>query len=126
MRTGLVWRLLQDTSFCQPIDLCPTWGLGFPGGTRGKESACQCRRCKRHGLNPWVGKIPWGMKRQPTPVFLPRKLHEKGELAGYSPWGHKELDTTEHMCSSKTTWGLTLFFCFAIQLWLTIAYTVSY
>jgi len=33
--------------------------LGFPGGTRGKESACQCRRYKRRRFDPWVGKIPW-------------------------------------------------------------------
>ena len=32
---------------------------GFPTGTFGKESACQCRRCKRHSFNPWVEKIPW-------------------------------------------------------------------
>ena len=32
---------------------------GFPGGTSGKEPACQCRRYKRHGFNLWVGKIPW-------------------------------------------------------------------
>ena len=31
---------------------------GFPGGTVGKEATCQCRRCKRYGLNPWVWKIP--------------------------------------------------------------------
>ena len=32
--------------------------LGFPGGTSGKESACQCRRCKRRGLDPRVRRIP--------------------------------------------------------------------
>ena len=32
--------------------------VGFPGGTSGKEPACQCRRPKRHGFDPWVGKIP--------------------------------------------------------------------
>ena len=32
---------------------------GFPGGVSGKEPACQCRRQKRCGYNPWVGKIPW-------------------------------------------------------------------
>ena len=32
--------------------------LGFPGGACGKEPACQCKRCKRRGLDPWVGKIP--------------------------------------------------------------------
>ena len=34
------------------------WGMGFPGGTGGKESACQCRRCKRSEFDPWVRKIP--------------------------------------------------------------------
>ena len=34
---------------------------------------------------------------QPTPVFMPGKSHGQGSLWGYSPWGHKELDTTEHL-----------------------------
>ena len=42
---------------------------------------------------PVVGKIPWRRKWQPTPVFLPGKSHRRRSLAGYSPWGHKELDT---------------------------------
>ena len=63
----------------------------------GKESACPCRRCKKCGFNPWVGKTPWSTKRQPTPVFLPGKFHGQGSLAGYSPWDHKELDTTEQV-----------------------------
>ena len=32
---------------------------------------------------------------QPTPVFLPGKSHGQRSLVGYSPWGHKDLDTTE-------------------------------
>ena len=44
--------------------------LGVPGGTSGKESACQCRRHKKYGFDPWVGKIPWRRKWQPIPVFL--------------------------------------------------------
>ena len=51
---------------------------GFPGGASGKEPACQCRRRKRHRFNPWVGKIPWRRKWQPTPVFLPRESHGQG------------------------------------------------
>ena len=43
----------------------------------------------------WVGKMPWSRKWQPTPVFLPGKLHGQGSLAGCSPWGHKESDMTE-------------------------------
>ena len=38
----------------------------------------------------WVGKIPWRTERLPTPAFWPGVLHGL-----YSPWGHKELDTTE-------------------------------
>ena len=54
----------------------------------GEESTCQCKRCR---YNPWVGKIPWRRKWQPTPVFLPGKSCEKRILAGYSPWGHKRV-----------------------------------
>ena len=46
-------------------------------------------------FHPWVRKIPWRRKWQPTPVFLPGKSHRQRSLVGYSPWGHKELDTTE-------------------------------
>ena len=37
---------------------------------------------------------PWRSKWQPTPVFLSGKFHGQRSLAGYSPWGHKELNTT--------------------------------
>ena len=60
-----------------------------------KKSACKCRRCKRCRLDPWVGTIPWGRNGQPTPVVLPGKSHGRRSLAGYSPWGRRELDTTE-------------------------------
>ena len=52
---------------------------GFPGGTNGKEPTCQCRRHKRCGFKPWVGKILWRRAWQPIPVFLP----------GESPWTDK-------------------------------------
>ena len=58
---------------------------GFPGGSVSKESACQYRRHKRCGFDPWVGKIPWKRKWQSTPIFLPRKFHGQRSLAGYSP-----------------------------------------
>ena len=48
-------------------------------------------------FDPWVGKIPWRRKWQPTPVFLPEKSHGWRSLVGYSPWGHKESDTTERL-----------------------------
>ena len=49
--------------------------LGFPGGASGKEPICQCRRCKRHGFNPWVGKIPRRKAWQPTQVSFPRESY---------------------------------------------------
>ena len=63
---------------------------------RARESECQWRRCRRCGFVPWVGKMPWSRKWQPTPVFLPGKLHGERTLAGHSPWGHQESDATEH------------------------------
>ena len=47
------------------------------------------------GFDPWVRKILWRRKWQPTLVFLPGKFHGWRILIGYSPWGHKESDTTE-------------------------------
>ena len=52
---------------------------------------------RRPRFYPWVGKIPWRRKWQPTPVsvFLPGKSHGQRSPEGYSPWGHKESDVTE-------------------------------
>ena len=80
--------------------------MGFPGGTSGKESTCQCRGYKRWGFVPWLGKISWRRKWWPTPLFLPAKSYGQRSLARYGPWGHKESDTTErlsthtHVCLS--------------------------
>ena len=60
----------------------------LPRWLSGKESTCQYRRRRRRGFNPWVSKIPWRRKWQPTPVFLPGKYYGQRSLAGYSPWGH--------------------------------------
>ena len=46
------------------------------------------------GSIPGSGKSP-GVGSGNPPVFLPGKFHEQRKLAGYSPWGHKESDTTE-------------------------------
>ena len=71
--------------------------MGFPGGASGKESIYPCRRLKRRGFDPWVGKIPWRRKWHPTPVFLPGESHGQRDLVGYSPWGRKELGMTEQL-----------------------------
>ena len=57
----------------------------------GKKSSWQYRRC---WFEPWVGKIPWRRKWQPTPIFLPGKSQGQRSLVAYSPWSHK--DTIEH------------------------------
>ena len=57
--------------------------LAFPDGASSKESACQCRRCKRPGFGPCVGKFPWRKQWQPAPIFLPGKIpwaEEPGRL----------------------------------------------
>ena len=81
--------------------------MGLPGGLAGKEPTYQCKSCKRHKFSPWVGKIPWRRKWQPTLVFLPGKFHGQRRLVSYSLWGRKESDINEdmcvhtHMCSTK-------------------------
>ena len=48
---------------------------------------------------PTLGRSPdpWRKAWQPTPVFLPGEFHGQRSLDGYSPWGHKVLDTTEKL-----------------------------
>ena len=48
-------------------------------------------------FNPWVGKIFWRRKWQPTLLLLPGKFHGWRSMVGYSPWGLKESDTTEQL-----------------------------
>ena len=63
--------------------------MGFPSGSDGKESVCQCGRA---GFNPWVGKIPWRREWLPTPGLWP------GEFQGlYSLWDYEEPDRTEQL-----------------------------
>jgi len=60
--------------------------------------------CRRLGLDPWVRKIPWRRKWQPTPVLLPGKSHGWRRLVGYSPQGRKESDMTERLHFSLQNW----------------------
>ena len=93
----------EGSNFSMPFTM--HFGVSFlniailPRRLSGKEPVCQCRRCKRCRFNPWVGKIPWSRKWQPTPVFLPGRFHGQRSLVGYSPWGCKGLDVTEQLCT---------------------------
>ena len=84
------------------------WHSGLPWWLSGKEPACQCRRHKRHRFDPWVRKIPWRRKRQPTPVFLPGKFQGWRNLASYSPWGRRaeyNSATKQQQILSGKTWS---------------------
>ena len=87
---------------------------GPPRRLSGKESACQCRKC---GFNPWVRKIPYRRKWQPTPVFLPGESHGQrkgvwnslgrtrtGELFA-CPGIWQELPPTWGSCERGESWG---------------------
>ena len=93
---GLFWEWPDQCSLSFPLNItCPRSWSCFPGGTSGKEPTCQCRRQKRCEFDPWVRKIPWRREWQPTPVLLPGESRRQRDLAGFSPQGHKESDTTE-------------------------------
>ena len=80
-------------------------------------------------FDPWVRKAPWRRKWQPTPIFLPGESHGQRSLVGYSPWGHKESDTTERTAHKS----LLEYICFPgthnsnIRIWnLTVADTARW
>ena len=91
----LEWKKKKSKSRIRIMESI-TQGWRLPGGTSGKEPACQCRRHKRLRFDPGVRKISWSRKRQPTPAFLLGKFHYQRSFRSYRPWGHNESDTTEH------------------------------
>ena len=68
---------------------------GLPRGSGSKVSACNAGDL---GSIPGLGRFPLeSREEQPTLVFLPGEFHGQRSLTGYSPWGHKESDTTEQL-----------------------------
>ena len=91
-RAGHVWEMKHTHSH-------RTHSLPLP-----RRVFLQSQRHRRWGFDPWVGIILWRRNWELTPVFLPGKSHGQRSLVGYSPWGHKELDTTEateHACIER-------------------------
>ena len=78
---------MRTTEFCLSKN-------GFPGGSDGKESACNAAD---PGLIPGSGRSPGEGNGKPIPVLLPGESHGGKSLVGYSPWGRKESDTTERL-----------------------------
>ena len=68
--------------------------LGFPGGSAGKESACNVGD---PGSIPVLGRSPGGGHGNPLQYSCLENPHRQRSLVGYSPWGCKELDTTEQL-----------------------------
>ena len=88
------WRRLRDWT-----------GLNWSHRLHRWRICLQCKSHRKHGFDPWVGKIPWSRKQQPTPILLPGKSHGQRSLAGYSPCGCKELEHNwahEHKQTKKS------------------------
>ena len=83
----------------------------LPRWLSGKESSCQCRRCKR--FSPCIRKIPWRRKWLPIPVLLTRESHGQRILAGYSPWVPKSWIqlTMEHAHKDRVKLGPQIIVC---------------
>ena len=86
--------------------------LDFPCGSAGKEAACNAGDL---GLIPGLGRFPSRRERLPTPVFCLEEFHGL-----YSPWSHKESDTTEWLSLSDSFWLLWI-----MLLWI-FSYTYLY
>ena len=97
----------------------PRGGI-WEGGSQGRgymyiDSASLVAQMLKHlsavretWFDPWVRKIPWRSKWQPSPVLLPGKSHRRRSLVGYSPWGCKESDTTEQLHFHFIFWTLSI------------------
>ena len=86
-------HLLHDLKSCQ-FWVGSRTREGIPAGSV-VNNLLQWRSHRRCVFDPWVRKVSYRRKWQPTPVFSPGKSHGQRRLAGYSPKGRKELDTTE-------------------------------
>ena len=94
------WKEVLISSLLKEIGstgLClqPDIPLGFPGGSAGKESACNVGDLSS---TPGLGRSPG--EGNDSPVFLPGESDRQRSLAGYIPWGPKESDTTEWLTLS--------------------------
>ena len=85
---SFIWLNIHSYTYmyvCVCVCVCKTHG--FPGSANGTESACQYRRCKRCGFDPWVGKIPWSKKWQPHSSILAWKIPWTEEPGGLQSMG---------------------------------------
>ena len=71
---------------------------GLPRWHGGKQSAASAGDTRDAGWIVGLGRSPGVGNGNPPPIFLPRKFYGQSSLVGYSPWGHKAMDTTEPAC----------------------------
>ena len=112
--SGRLVTCLHGDSFCVTgISVPPgavvfvwlwVWG-DFPGGAIGKEPVCQCRRCRRCGFHPWVGKIPWRREWQPTQIILAWRIPQTEEPGGLQFIGSQRI---RHDWATKHTHRLVV------------------
>ena len=74
---------------------------GFPGDSEDKESACNMGDL---GSIPALGRSSGGGHSNPLQYSCLEKPHGQKSLVGYSPWGHKESDTTERLSRAQSTY----------------------
>ena len=97
--------LLHCCQECKPVQ--PLWRTVWkvlPGDLDVKRI---CLQCERLVFDPWVGKIPGGEHGSPLQYSWLENPHRQRCLMGYSPWGHKELDTTEQLSTAQHSTELT-------------------
>ena len=85
--------------------MCPRSGIAWPYASSGvslvallvKNLPASAGDARDWSVVPGLGRFPWRREWPPTSEFLPGKFHGQRSLVGYSPWGHKESDMTEHI-----------------------------
>ena len=96
---------------------CVSVCVSFPSGTVVKNLPASVGDAKRHGFNPWIGKIPWRRKLPSAPVFLPGESQGQRNLAGYSPWVCKESDMTEQLSTYTQCVCVYIYICMYIYIY---------
>ena len=115
---------LEAEGPAQPVFTCQiSTRLSSPWTPLMAQTVKRLPTMRETGFNPWVRKISWRRKWQPSSVFLPGKSHGPKSLVGYSPRGRKESDTTEQLhftfqalSRMPLPWGLPLWDLFALSL----------
>ena len=70
--------------------------MGFPGGSGVKNPHANAGDARDVGFIPGLGRIPGKGNGNTLQYCCLENSMDRGALFGYSPWGHKESDTTEN------------------------------